>query len=39
LRASWGRVEPELGREVVAVNMDVRRFVGFVAIKIEPIRA
>src|ERR1035438_9656709 len=32
-------VEPELSRQVVAIDMNVRRFVGFVAVKVEPIRA
>ena len=34
-----GWVEPELSRQVVAIDLNVRRFARFVALKIEPVRA
>ena len=33
------RFEPELCGQIVAIDMNVRRFVRFVAVKIEPVRA
>jgi hypothetical protein len=32
-------LQPELGRQVVAINMNVCRFVWFMAVKVQPVRA
>ena len=33
------RLQPELGRQIVPVNMDMRRLIGFMAIEVEAVRA
>ena len=33
------RLQPELGRQIVPVNMDMRWLIGFMAVEVEAVRA
>jgi hypothetical protein len=36
-KADW--LQPELGRQIIPVNMDMRRLIGFVTVEVEAVRA
>lgn len=33
------RCEPKLSREILAINVDMRRLIGFMTVKVESVRA
>jgi hypothetical protein len=33
------RLQPELGRQIVSIDMDMRRLIWFMAIEVQPVRA